>query len=268
MKIWWNLLLVCPAFGACIAAEDAVPSTTWSADIATKFVRRGMVQVDNDVLQTIVDTSIPVRGEGVVSANFFGNMDLHDDTGDAWFPDGSAGRFSEIDLTGSYSRAIDRFDVTAGLTSYNLPRGNLFPNGERGSTNELFASISTDLSGFRPEIVMHYDYDEVDGWYVNGGVLRAFPINEKFSADVAVSLGWSDEDQSFWNYGVPNGFSGAGFADLQGTGRLFYEYDEHTTFQLLLAASTMIDDGIKDWFDVIGIDSNQFWVALGASWSF
>ncbi len=268
MKTWCQLLLVCPVLGACIAAPDAVPSTTWSADLATKFVRRGMVQVDNEVLQPIVDTSIPVKGEGIVTANFFGNIDLHNDTGDAWFPNGSAGRFSEIDLTGSYSRAIDRFDVTAGITSYNLPRGNLFPNGERGSTNEIFASISTDVSGFRPQFVAHYDFDEVDGMYLNGEVSRGFVINEKWSANVAVSLGWSDEEQSFWNYGVPDGFGGSGLADLQGTGRLFYQYDDHTSFQLLLAASTIVDSDIKDWFDLIEIDSDQFWASIGVGWSF
>lgn len=268
MRIGLIALLAWPFFSACIAVENAAPQTTWNVDAATKFVRRGMVQVDNDVLQGTMNTALPVRGDGRLDFNVFGNLDMHEDAGDAWFPGGDAGRFSEIDLGASYTRTVGAVDLTAGITSYNLPRGNLFLNGERGSTTEVSVTGALDVSGFRPRLEVHYDYDEVDGFYIRGGVSRAFPINEKLTADVDVSLAYTDQHQSFWNYGVPDGFGGAGLADLQGTGRLRYAFDAHTTLQLLIAGSTIVDKDIRDWFDVIGIDKNNLWAGLGVEWSF
>lgn len=254
--------------GGCIVPKGSTPSLGYDIDAATAFVRRGMVQNERGVLQGTVRTSLPTKDEGSIGLDVFGNMDLSNDVGDAWFPGGSAGRFSETDVTASYGRTIDRFDVTVGVTSYNVPKGNLFPNGERGSTTELFVSVGTDVGGFYPALVAHYDYDEIDGLYVTGEVSKSFEVAEKLTATGTVLLGYSDADQSFWNYGVPSGQGGSGFADLVGTARLEYAWDEHTRLRFLLGASTIVDDDIRDWFDLIGIDDTVVWAAVGASWDF
>lgn len=267
-----SALLAWILVSSCLALEDRVPSTTWQAEAATKFVHRGMVQVDDDVLQGTFATSVPVQGEGVVGVHVFGNLDLHDDAGDAWFPGGNAGRFSEIDLTGSYARSFGEFDVTVGLSSYNVPNGEEFvlraAASPRGSTTEVFATVATEVAGFVPQLEVHYDYDEVDGFYLNGSVARGWAIDERLTLIGTVALGWSDEDMSLWAYGVPLGRGGAGLADLEGSARLTYALDEHTTLSFLVAASTIVDDDIADWFDIVEIDDSPLWASLGIGWSF
>jgi hypothetical protein len=49
---------------------------------------------------------------------------------------------------------------------------------------------------------------------------------------------------------------------------LGYVYDEHTNLNLTLAGSTMIDGTLQDWFDVLGIDSDNLWLSVGGTWSY
>ena len=136
---------------------------------------------------------------------------------------------------------------------------------ERGETKELFLVISREVFWeLVPAIGIHYDFDEVDGWYFNGAVTRAFPIAEKFAADAGVSLGYSDGDQSEWNYGLNE----SGLADLQAAGRLSYFLDDHTTIRASVNGSTIIDEDLQDWFDLIDIAHNNLWASIGVNWGY
>ena len=248
--------------GGCIAsgAPEQIQGSAW---LATQYNNRGMPQNERGVgqLEGVVD--FPTMVGGTFRTRAWGNIDLQNDVGDAWFGDGNGGKFTEVDLSGSYHELYRTFDFGFGVTSYVLPDAAFFPNGPRGSTTETFLSVGRDVRGFYPLLVLHYDFDEVDGLYANAGVSRSFGLGEKLALEGNLSLGYSDEDHSLWTYGLEE----SGLADLRGTASASYLSSEHTTIVLEFAASTILDSAIEDWMDdVLEIESNNVWASLGIAW--
>ncbi|MEM7517194.1 MAG: hypothetical protein AAF368_09760 [Planctomycetota bacterium] len=240
-----------------------------SADLASQFNFRGMPNNERGVLQASTDVVLPTKVEtGALAFKAWANIDLSNSTGDAWFPDGHAGEPSQIDLHASYSETYRGFDVAFGLVSYALQNPDDFvlaPSGERGETKEFFASASREIAyDLVPSLTLHWDFDEAEGIYLNAALFRQFPINEKFVADANLSVGWSDENQSDWTYGLEE----SGIADVRLRGGLSYFLDRHTTLRSTLNFSTVVDSDLDDWFDLIGVDSDNLWLTLGATWSY
>lgn len=248
----------------CFVVEGAAPAVDASTLYLSQFNHRGMVQVDGDVAQGEMRVSLPTIDDGTLTALAFANVNLRDDIGDSWFPQNKSGKPTEIDLGLSYSRGVGPVDLTVGFLTYALPDGREFPNGVRGTTTEIFSTIAGELFGFLPSLTIHYDGDEIDGFYVNAGVKRPFEFGDRFALEVGASLGYSDDDQSDWSYGIDTG----GLADLQGKAQLFYTFNDNTTFTGGVAGSTIIDSDIERWFDVIGIESDNVWAFLGILWAF
>jgi hypothetical protein len=258
--------LACLA-AACVAAEGERAAVDLSVEAASQFNHRGMPQNENAVLQPEMRVGLPTADGGSLDVATFGNLDLTDDTGDAWFPGDNQGRFSELDFTLAYSRELGGFDIALGVEHYAILNGSEFVTGpagsERGPTTELFASASRTILGVDPFLELHYDIDEVEDLYVKGGVGASFDLGESWWTELSVAQGWSGEDQSLWNYGFPE----AGFADLGASAALFYQFDEFTVLHAEINATTIVDSELQDWFDVIGIESDNVWAALGIAWS-
>lgn len=251
--------------GSCaIFAEDARPTATLGAEVVDKYVHRGMPQHRTGALQGQLDVRLPTKDGGALTVGTFGNMDLQDNAGRAWFPDGHAGRFSQIDYVGTWSRQFDDVNVSAGLHNYNLPFGQTFPNGPRSSTTELFVHASTELLGAKPEVQLRYDFDQVDGFYGALGVSEDFELAERWTCTLRGSLGYSGSRQSEWNYGIRD----SGFADLHGTVTVVYAFDAKTVIGVHADASTIVDSGIDDWFDVIGTPQDNYWAGLFVRWTY
>jgi hypothetical protein len=262
-------LLVSSLLGSCLVVpEGAKPEVLIGAQLASEYNFRGMTNNERGVLQTEMEVVLPTKLEtGSISLRGWANWDLQDSTGDAWFPDGHEGEPTQFDTHLAYTEEYRGFDLTTGFISYALQNPDDFPlTDERGETKELFANVSRLVAwGLVPSLTIHYDFDEVDGWYFNGAVAREFPIDEKFVADASLSLGYSDEDQSDWNYGLPE----SGLADLRATGRVSYLFDAHTTLHASLNGSTMVDEDLRDWFDDdINVDPDTFWITLGVTWAY
>ncbi|MGE3164522.1 MAG: hypothetical protein AB7O52_06435 [Planctomycetota bacterium] len=248
----------------CLVPKGSIPTYDLSVVAATQYNHRGMVQVDADVVQGEMRVSLPTVDGGNLMLSTFGNLNLHDGIGDSWFPDGKSGKFTEVDLGLAYFRDLGPVAITGGVLAYVLPDGREFPNGIRGSTTELFGNVEGELLGFVPSLTLHYDGDEVDGVYVETGVRRPFELSDKLSADVAVNLGYSDKKQSDWNYGLDR----AGLADLRGELKVFYAWNDTTTFMAGIAGATILDDELRDWFDLLGIESDNLWGFIGVLWTF
>lgn len=258
------LLLVALDMVGCLVPKGAIPFYDTSIVASTQYNHRGMVQVDKDVVQGEIRVSLPTIDDGTLTVSAFGNLNLHDGIGDSWFPDGKSGKFSEVDLGIAYSREVGPVSLTGGILAYVLPDGREFPNGIRGSTTEIFGTVEGDVIGFFPSLTVHYDGDEVDGVYIETGVRRPFELSDKLSIDAALNVGYSDKNQSDWNYGLDR----AGLADLRGEIKAFYAWNDSTTLMAGVAGSTILDKDIEDWFDVIGIDSDNVWGFIGVLWSF
>ena len=265
----------------CLTSQGTRPSLELGLLGATQYNRRGMVENEHGVLQGEAKARVPAGSlGGALQLKAWSNMDLTDDTGDAWFPDGHAGEPTEIDLTAAYGRSLGPIDLSAGVTGYIHPFGSEFLNGNRGNTTEVFAAAGGEVLpgrafGFYPLFAAFYDPDAVDGFYLNGGVFKGWDLAERLRLLLGASVGYSEQNHSLWTYG----FRERGWADLRGTLTLEYRLTESSTIAAGVAASTILDDDIHDWVEdraVVarrsggaverGIDPEAVWGTLGVSW--
>lgn len=257
--------LLCLCLPACLIPEGSKPAVSLGVDVATQYNHRGMPQNTHGVAQPAAAITLPAAGDGALTLTTWGNLDLTDDTGDAWYPDGNALRFSEIDYIAAYAKSYGDVNASFGVHNYNLPRGDRFPFGVRGATVELFGRAEYDLhNGLFPFGELRVDIDEAEGYYVKLGCLNAIPIRDKLDLGVEAYLSYSDSKQAFWNYGLDE----AGLADARLTATLSYHHSESTTLTLFAAYSTMIDGDYRDEFSDDGIDADNFWIGTGVSWGF
>jgi hypothetical protein len=261
------LSLVLPA---CFVVDKSQPDArqpeiAMRLEILDKYVHRGMPQNRNGVMQGTMDVSLPIENGDTLTIGTFANMDLSSSTGAAWFPGGHGGRISEFDVTGTYAHAFDNgIAVAGGLQTYVPPFGESFPNGPREQTTELFVHAQKEVLGALPVLQLRHDVDQANGTYIRMAVSEDFPLADKWLLRLGAHLGWSSQSQSFWNYGV----RANGWADLQGDAVVEYAYDARTTIGAGLHASTMIDSGLRDWFDLIGIESENLWFGAFVAWRF
>lgn len=263
-RVVGSLALVSLTAAGCIVPENTKPDVGFGATFATKFVHRGMTLVDNPVVQPKLAVAIPTVNGDRIGLDVEASMDLRNDTGDAWFPDGHAGRFTQIEMQASYQRQLGPVTLRGGLHGYNLPNGLEFPNGERGSTSEVFLLASTEVLEATPYVSVHYDYDEVRGAYYRGGISEDIPIGKDLKIDLDGSLGYVSEAQGSWMYGLGE----AGFADLRGEIVLKWQYDPRTVLSAGVHGSMIVDNTIDSWFSDLGIDDDPIWFSLGVAWIF
>ena len=248
----------------CFISRDVAPGVELEALVASQFNHRGMVQNEEAVAQGALRSTLATIDGGQILVSAWGNLDLRNATGDSWFSDNNGGRFSEVDFVAAYSRTIQAFTLSAGVTNYVLPDGTLFPNGPRGSTTELFAVAQMDVAGFVPEVALHFDVDEADGFYGTLGVSRRFQLSEQFGLNLEARLGVTDGDHADWAYATDE----SGFSDLRGTAEVDFRFDDRTTLFAGIGGSTIVDSDLEDWFDTIEIDADNVWVAGGVRFRF
>lgn len=256
--------LACLPLAGCFVPKDATPQLALGVDLDSKFVHRGQTMVDKPVLRPSMSASLPTTLGGDLGGTVEANMDLVENTGNAWFPSGHSGKFTQIELIGDYTQTFGEVTMRAGIHSYNLPNGLEFKNGERGGTTEAFTTFSANVLEATPYLSLHYDFDEVRAGYWRAGLTESFDLGEGFSLTGDGSLGYAASSQSAWIYGIDE----AGFADLRGRLQLDYLVDERTTISAAINGSTIVDGTIADWLDQIGIHSDVIWFSVGVGWSF
>ncbi|MEO6710235.1 MAG: hypothetical protein ABIP42_11710, partial [Planctomycetota bacterium] len=221
------------------------------------------------VLQPGLSLHLPTRTEGTLHLSTWGNLDLQNDVGHAWYPDGNALRFSEIDYIAAYEQNYGQTNVKYGVHNYNVPRGDRFPFGVRGATVELFGRAEYDLlNSWFPFVELRQDIDEAEGFYGLVGIAKQFPVRDRLTFEAETSIAYIDSKQAFWEYAVKE----SGMADWRVTAKFFYQYDDATRFTLLGAWSSMIGEGLggefRDDFDNNKIDADNAWLSTGVSWSY
>lgn len=261
------LCLVWMLTGSCIVPKDAHPAVDIGVKLPSKFVHRGMTLVDEPVLQPSLAVGIPIESGGLLGLTVDGNIDLRDDTGNAWFPDGHAGRFTQIEMIADYTHKIGVLTLRGGIDNYNLANGMEFiagspAGGERGSTNEVFLLASVDVLEVTPYASWNYDFDEARASYYRVGLSEGFDLGKGFSIRLDGSLSYAASGQAFWMYGIAE----SGFADLRAEAVLAWLYDDRTTFELGVHGSLIVDNTIDDWFAQNRIDDDVIWVSAGVVW--
>ncbi len=251
----WPILFA--LLSSCAAVRGEEP-TTASAGVAfaSQYWFRGVPRSTKPVLQGDVALSMPLR-EGSFDFETWGNMQLSNDTGDAAFPDGNGGEFSQIDLVASHSRRVGDFDLEAGIHSYN------FPNLVGNSTHELFVTASREAWKLQHTASFYYDFDVADDIYLNYEALKHLPLRDGWGLDLSGSIGLMGSDQSKLYFGDDS----AGLSDLTIEAMVSRAFDAATTVFFGLSATTVPDDGLRDALDDAGLDDTGFWFTVGASWS-
>ena len=137
-------------------------------------------------------------------------------------------------------------------------------NGERGGTTEVFLTATTHILEADQYLMLNYDFDEVRGAYLRGGMSEDFDLGKGFSLNLDGSLGYVSEAQAAWMYGLGEG----GWADLRGTAELSYLFDQRTVIALSINGSTIVDRTLRRWFvNDIDIDADPIWITLGVVWA-
>lgn len=182
--------------------------TAWAAeaeatlDVNSAYVWRGITFNDGWVAQPGLDVT-----SGGFGINVWGNFDLDDysDTLDK-------NNFSEVDLTLSYSFAIERLEIGVGVIEY------LFPAGGAG-TRELFVGLGLPLvGGLSASWTFYYDVDEVHSYYTEVGLAYAMALMAGWEMEVGAKAGFAGKDFAlaysdaatdggFYDYGFSLGLS-------------------------------------------------------------
>lgn len=165
---------------------------TAAADVNSAYVWRGITFNDGMVIQPSVDVA-----QGGFNFNVWGNMDVgkYNDTLES-------GEFSEIDLTVSYGFDVKMVSITVGYIEY------LFPAGGDG-TREVYGSLGVEpVDGLTGGFDAYWDFDEVEGYYLNLNLGYSREIIEKLSVGVSAAAGYAAE-----NFAIAYGGTKAGLYD-------------------------------------------------------
>lgn len=175
-------------------AEDPAPvSASLDVPVLSAYVWRG--QVLND--KTVVEPSLTVSKNGF-SLNAWANYNA----AGSYCGDNNQ-KFSEVDLTASYSHSIGPATLGLGIAQYTFPNQTL--ETETGGvaypeTSEAFASISLDVP-LAPTLTVYRDLDVIDGFYAMLAVSQSFSLCDKASVVGSASIGAGDEDYNKGYFG-------------------------------------------------------------------
>ncbi len=238
------LILVLSIVGASGAtAADA----TFGGDFNSAYIWRGMTFNDGLVFQPSIDVSH--KGFGI---NVWGNLDIGDYDNTL-----SAGDFSEIDMTLSYSFEIQKLSVSLGYIEY------VFPAGAPG-TREVFASLGLDIfKGLTAGLNLYYDVEEIGDIYANATLGYSLPVGKKFTLDFQALAGYAGKDFAKAFGGTDGGFNEYVFS-VTGS----YTIIENLSLSGYLNYTGAIDDDVLPDKNSGGLQDVDFFGGIGIYYSF
>jgi uncharacterized protein (TIGR02001 family) len=214
--------------GARAEAEESKLEFELGVDLVSKYVWRGQLLTDDPVLQPGATVSF-----GGLSLNVWGSIDMTDinETGSDDF------RLQEVDYTLSYGfTPVDGLDLEAGVIYYDFP-GTGFK-----STSEVYLSGSLSSVPLSPTLAVYYDFDEVEGYYVNLSIGHTFELTDNLGLSLGAGLGWSDADYNMAYFGVNDSALG----DLTVSAALEYAVNENFGISVYAGYSEMLDREVED----------------------
>jgi hypothetical protein len=256
------VLTVVTLSSACVFSSEGRPTVDVNLQAASEYVFRGQVMTERPVLQAETLVQAPTADGGTASVAAWGNLDLTDHVGEAWFDPGHGGEFTQTDFQAAYGRSFGEVDASLGIRYYGWPNNETFPFAPFPSTSELFLRVGSDLDGFRPAVIAHYDIDEVESLYVLAEVMRDVPFSKTVRLELRAALGWSDDRHSAWLYRTP----GSAFSDLGASVVLVVDLDEITRLRVGAHGSTIVDDDLRSWFEA-NSDADTVWFTAGVGWA-
>ena len=174
-----------------VMAVDA--EITFSVDVASAYVFRGVTFNDGPVLQPGMEAEI---GDFVIGV--WGNIDLDDYDGTL-----EKGQFSEIDVYAAYALPVEFMDIAIEYCEYT------FPGAEGKAEREVALVFGLDVP-LSPELLVAYG---VDGGikkdlYLELGVGYEMDVADMFSVELGAAIGYlipDEGDSGFSAYSLTAG---------------------------------------------------------------
>ncbi len=183
------LAMLALSAGAALAEDkEAGWKVDGTATYNTKYIWRGIMQVDDPVLQPMININ-----KGGFTFNVWGSYDLTS-------KNNRKNNFTEIDLTMEYAFTCGDFSIPVGVINYQ------FPNTPFQATTELYAGLMYNWI-VSPTLKVYQDIDEAHGQYVTLGLAYSLDL-PSVAADVtwalaaSVTAGWGSKDNNKFYWGV------------------------------------------------------------------
>lgn len=170
------------------AKKDEEPKVTGAGSIGfyNRYVFRGYeIGTENFVAQPSLSASY--RG---FTATFWGNYDSNQrNTTSAVFSSQGRSGIDEVDITLSYTYAIQKLSMTGGYIYYNLKYAE--------DTEEFFFTLAYDMIG-KPAITIFQDVNSYPGTYINLALAHSFALPKDISLDIGASFGYFAGQGKYW----------------------------------------------------------------------
>jgi uncharacterized protein (TIGR02001 family) len=234
------------------------PTVETSAQYTSQYWFRGAIQHEGGAFQGDLTVKLKTEQGDTVGLSAWGNMDASNDAGDAPFPDGNGGDFSEIDLIGWYGTELGAVPVELGFVNYD------FPNGVGSSTTEVFATAAWPIAAFSLGLAVYYDIDALEDYYANVALSHSMVLDGNLSLHTGVSLGAMGEDQAAAYFGTAD----AGIADLNLGVTLNYQIDAVCSAFFGATSTSVVSSDYEDALNAAGYNDGDVWFNFGLAWSY
>ncbi len=185
LRIWFLAVILAIGFAASSYADDKVAGSA-SVGIFNRYIFRGYEIGSNSI---VVQPALNVSYKGF-SGTLWGNIDSDEHPTQSFMPDREGHKsFNEIDLTLSYTYAIDKLSLTGGYIYYGTKYAP--------ETEELFLSASYDVIA-KPTLTIYRDITSFPGTYINLSLSHSEPVYKDITLDLGASFGYfSGDDDAF-----------------------------------------------------------------------
>lgn len=238
--------LACAAVASAFAEEEAAPPVAVSFDVPvlSAYVWRG--QVLND--KAVVEPSLTVSKYGF-ALNAWANYNAAGSySGD------NNHKFSEVDLTGSYTHSVGPASLGVGFVQYLFPNQTLTVSDESSTTGEAYPGtyevfVTAGVPGIPlvPTLTVYRDLDSIKGFYGVLGVSQSFSLGEKASLVASASIGAGNNKYN-------NGYFGddeAAFNDANFGLALPIALTDYLTIKPAASYTCLPDSSIRDAADAL-----------------
>jgi hypothetical protein len=197
---------------ASASARTARAQATVGADLGvfSGYVWRGVSMTNRPVGQPNVYVAIPA-GNASVTVGGWANVDLgrYDDTDEFSQSGGESSlNLSEFDPWAEVSVPVGKATLTGGVLGYVFP--NDFGFTDDFNTWEVYGKVGLGVP-LSPKLAVYYDFDKVNGAYIEGTVAHSVPIGSvslNLGALAGLSAGQAEaEDPDEINNFFENGFT-------------------------------------------------------------
>ncbi len=170
-----------------------------------------------------------------LTLNIWASMDatdINEDDGESW-------HMGELDYTLSYGFSpAEWLDLEGGVIWYTFPSAD--------TTGEVYAGATLADCPLSPSVTVYYDFDEVDGWYVNAGISHTYEATDRLGLSAGAWIGWANGDYHEAYYGTP---ARASVADVLLSVSIDYALTEAISVSVCGSYSDLPDNTLEELTD-------------------